>query len=229
MPHRFLAVLYDLDETLIASANALEELVVAVCAGREIPVTIEQIRAGCGMTLLEFYASIDVAAATELVALHRTLETSFFPRMKPYPEVAATLAHQFIDRKKLAIITNRATPSAEGILGTHNLRRLFSTVVGGTDVVERKPSPEGILLALERLEVSNEEAVMVGDSSFDVLAARAAGVYVIGVCRTHEKAVALRPFEPNEIVSDLRGARALIKTLRRVSHGTRTRGRSLMP
>ena len=228
MPHRFRAVLYDLDHTLIDSTSALEELVTAVCTNLGIPVTIEQIRAGVGMSLLEFYATIDAHAAPDLTTLHRSLERAFFPRMRPFSDVAMTLAHQVTERRKLAVVTNRATPSAEGILETHNLLRLFDTVVGGTDVKERKPSPEGILLALARLDVAPEEAVMIGYSSFDILAARAAGVHAIGLCRTTAEANALRACAPDEIVSDLRRARQLIMALRQVSHGVRTRDRRVV-
>ena len=51
----------------------------------------------------------------------------------------------------------------------------FSVVVGFEDVARHKPYPEGVELALERLGVLPEEALLVGDSAADIEAARAAG------------------------------------------------------
>ena len=58
---------------------------------------------------------------------------------------------------------------------------LFETVVGGDETTRHKPDPEPLLLALERLGASAAEAAYVGDSPFDMQAARAAGLYAIGV------------------------------------------------
>ena len=53
--------------------------------------------------------------------------------------------------------------------------------VFGCDVTEKKPHPEGLLLALERLHIRPEEAAYVGDSPEDIAMAHAAGVFSIAV------------------------------------------------
>jgi phosphoglycolate phosphatase-like HAD superfamily hydrolase len=58
---------------------------------------------------------------------------------------------------------------------------LFETVVGGDETEQHKPHPAPLLLALERLGASPEDAAYVGDSPFDMQAAKAAGLYAIGV------------------------------------------------
>jgi len=58
---------------------------------------------------------------------------------------------------------------------------LFDTVVGGDETAEHKPHPAPLLLALERMGADPEDAVYVGDSPFDMQAAKAAGLYAIGV------------------------------------------------
>ena len=52
---------------------------------------------------------------------------------------------------------------------------LFSVVIGSEDVFHHKPDPEGVALALDRLGVLPKDALMVGDSAADILAAKAAG------------------------------------------------------
>lgn len=62
-----------------------------------------------------------------------------------------------------------------------DLASLFEVVVCAEDIVHRKPHPEALLLALERLEVRPAEAVYVGDSPEDVQMAQAAGVLAVGI------------------------------------------------
>ena len=56
------------------------------------------------------------------------------------------------------------------------LERYFETVVTGDDTERHKPDPEPLLLALERLGASPSAAAYVGDSPFDIRAAKAAGM-----------------------------------------------------
>jgi pyrophosphatase PpaX len=57
----------------------------------------------------------------------------------------------------------------------------FDVVVTCDDTVTHKPDPEPIQLALERLGARPADAAYVGDSPFDVAAARAAGVFAVAV------------------------------------------------
>jgi len=61
------------------------------------------------------------------------------------------------------------------------LPEVFDVVVSGDDTERHKPDPEPILLALQRLDARAQEAAYVGDSPFDVAAAKAAGVYAVAV------------------------------------------------
>ena len=61
------------------------------------------------------------------------------------------------------------------------LDRRMEVVITGEDVIERKPAPEGILLALDRLGVGAKHAVYVGDTPIDQLTARAANVRFVGI------------------------------------------------
>jgi len=58
---------------------------------------------------------------------------------------------------------------------------LFEVVVCSEDIVLRKPHPEALLLALDRLGLAPRQAAYVGDSPEDVQMARAAGVLAVGV------------------------------------------------
>ena len=57
----------------------------------------------------------------------------------------------------------------------------FEVVIGGEDVAQHKPHPEGLLVAMQRLECSPESVVYVGDSVVDAELAKRAGVPLIVV------------------------------------------------
>ncbi|HET6624335.1 MAG TPA: HAD-IA family hydrolase, partial [Gaiellaceae bacterium] len=61
------------------------------------------------------------------------------------------------------------------------LAKEFEVVVGYEDTERHKPEPDPVLLALERLGAAPAEAAYVGDSPFDIRAAKAAGVFAVAV------------------------------------------------
>src|SRR5437773_1421958 len=76
---------------------------------------------------------------------------------------------------------NKPRQATIELLTRLGLARPIQAVVGGDSVAHRKPHAEGLLRACEELRVGPREALMVGDSLTDVLAARAAGLTVICV------------------------------------------------
>jgi pyrophosphatase PpaX len=104
----------------------------------------------------------------------------FRPQIKMYeaaPKVLKTL-HGL--GYKLGVVTSATT--GEKALQDAGLDHLFDVYVGSADTQERKPHPEPVLLALERLGCAAVDAVMVGDLAADIIAAKEAGVPItIGI------------------------------------------------
>ena len=80
---------------------------------------------------------------------------------------------------------------------------LFDVVVGGDETERHKPDPEPLLLAAERLDADPRECAYVGDSPFDIRAARAALMHAVAVTwgGIHDRAK-LEAEEPDAIVDD---------------------------
>jgi phosphoglycolate phosphatase len=80
---------------------------------------------------------------------------------------------------RLGCVTNKPREFTLPLLERLALAPRFGAVVAGDDVKEKKPHPALLLAACERLGVSPAQAIMIGDSVNDALAAHAAGMRVV--------------------------------------------------
>ena len=79
------------------------------------------------------------------------------------------------------LVTSGTRSRVETDLDRLEVRAFFGVVICGGDTRNRKPHPEPLLIALDRLGVPPGEAAYVGDSPEDVVMARAASVFSIGI------------------------------------------------
>lgn len=118
-----------------------------------------------------------------------------------YPEVRETLAR--FDGKQTALVTSKESDFARIILERLEISQYFDFIVGGEMVVERKPNPKPVMLALENLAVQPEHALMIGDSENDILAGRTAGTYTCGVTYGFRTAEELATSGPDVMIDRL--------------------------
>lgn len=83
--------------------------------------------------------------------------------------------------KLLGVFTAKGTRTAELTLGYHDIMNLFDVIVTGSMVKKHKPDPEGIAIALTKLDVPAAKTIVIGDSPSDYRASVAAGCDFIAV------------------------------------------------
>ena len=98
-----------------------------------------------------------------------------------YPGIREVLDDVKQRGKLLALFTGKGIHTTTITLEEFGLKDLFDCVVTGNDVVNHKPSAEGIRKILDRFNLNPDEAVMIGDSVSDISASRSAGVKVAAV------------------------------------------------
>ena len=98
-----------------------------------------------------------------------------------YPDVLETL----IELKKrgiiLTIASSRSKASLTKYVRTLGLESIISFVLGADDVKDGKPAPEAVNRTLEKFGFLPEEALVVGDTTFDIQMGKAAGTWTCGV------------------------------------------------
>ena len=180
---RFPVVLFDLDGTVIDSGaiilasmrHAAKEVL-----GTEVPD--EELMAAVGGPGLE--AQMHALApdrVEELVTVYRAHNEPLHDELSCCAGMEDVLVRLKDEGRKLGIVTAKRRQTVELAFARLPIEHLFETVVGGDETERHKPDPEPLLLALERLDARPEQAAYVGDAPFDVKAAKAAGVYAVGV------------------------------------------------
>ncbi|SEK82592.1 phosphoglycolate phosphatase [Kosakonia sacchari] len=114
-----------------------------------------------------------------------------------FPDVADTLAALHAKGLPLALVTNKPTPFVAPLLEALDIAQFFSFVVGGDDVVNKKPHPEPLLLVCKKLNIQPHELLFVGDSRNDILAAKAAGSVSVGLTYGYNYGEAITLSEPD--------------------------------
>lgn len=220
MPIPCQALLFDLDGTLVDSSPDLWRAMNHVLEQRGYPLLEhDEVRhlVGDGARFLLARGFGGVKATPPAPGADPAFETAvalfleFYgehltDHSRPYPGVMETLEQLRREGYKLAVVTNKPEHLSIKMLNNLGMMELFGAVVGGDTLPRRKPDPDPLLLAMDRLGVNPAGTVMVGDSKNDVLGARHAGCPVVavtfGYCQGREVA-ALNPDRMVDRFSDL--------------------------
>ncbi|MBP6019099.1 MAG: phosphoglycolate phosphatase [Burkholderiaceae bacterium] len=106
----------------------------------------------------------------------------------------------------MAVVTNKQTAFTVPLLQQTGLADYFDAVVCGDTCAEKKPHPMPLLHACQLLGVVPEQALMVGDSVNDALAARAAGMAVVILPYGYNEGQDVRNLEVDDIVPSIAAA-----------------------
>jgi pyrophosphatase PpaX len=120
--------------------------------------------------------------ADELVAVYREFNHREHDRMLTlYDGILNLLRTLQLGGVKLGLVTSKSRYTTQMAFDLTGIERYFAEAICADESPRNKPSPDPILLCLERLGVPTDEAAYVGDSPADIQAATAAGVHAIGV------------------------------------------------
>ena len=98
-----------------------------------------------------------------------------------YPGIKEILGYIKSKNILLSIFTGKGREAAEITLKKLKIFDYFDLIVTGDDVVNHKPSAEGINKFIDKFSLAKEKVLMIGDSPSDIIAARSAGVKIASV------------------------------------------------
>jgi pyrophosphatase PpaX len=205
------AALFDFDGTLVDTTEMIHQGMrhaASTVLGRE-DIPRETLLANVGQPLPRQMELIDAErAALLLEAYRRHHEENHDALIEEFPDVERSLSRLRSAGVKVAVVTSKRQGSVEMALKNFPaLRSVVDRFVTLEDTREHKPHPEPLLRGLELLGgVPKDEAAYVGDSPFDVEAARAAGLTSVAVSWGAFSEEKLRAAEPEYLVPDIGSA-----------------------
>jgi HAD superfamily hydrolase (TIGR01509 family) len=104
---------------------------------------------------------------------------------------------------RLGVVTSGSKSRVSREIEQSVLNTAFEVVVCNEHIQQKKPHPEGLLLALEKLNVSTEVAAYVGDAPEDIQMGKTAQVLTIGVRSTYPSSKRLRAAAPDIYLESL--------------------------
>lgn len=180
------AVLLDIDGTLIDSNDAHARAWVDV--GKEFghDVDFDHVRWLIGMggdKVLPAVTGLQEESPEGEQILTRRGEIfreRYLPQLKAFEGARALLEQMAGDGLKLVVATSASEEDLQGLLEQAGIRDLIDRAANSDDAEESKPAPDIVHAALRRGRVTPGEAVMIGDTPYDIGAAQQAGVPIIG-------------------------------------------------
>lgn len=184
-------LIFDLDGTLIDSRLDLVHSVNATLrhVGRpELPEDIIASYVGDGAPMLIRRALGDpqeealVKKALEYFLAYYQIHSLDYTR--PYEgvkEMLTVIRNGNRVLREIVVLSNKPVKASRAIVEALGLAEFFFRVYGGNSFPTKKPDPHGVRVILRESKVPAEEALIIGDSSIDVITGRNAGLWTCGV------------------------------------------------
>jgi pyrophosphatase PpaX len=180
---KFPVVLFDLDGTVVDSGAII--LASMRHAAKEVlgvePPDDELMAAVGGPGLHAQMHALAPDRVEELVVTYRAHNEPLHNELACCAGVDDVLVRLKDEGRRLGIVSAKRRETIELAFRTVPLGHLFDVVVGGDETERHKPDPEPLLHAAERLGVDTRDCAYVGDSPFDVRAAKTAGMHAVAV------------------------------------------------
>lgn len=203
------AYIFDFDYTLGDSTDGIVQS--ALCALSKLgeqPKSTEAIRKTIGLSLKETYFTLAESkdeTKAELFAKYfkEKADVVMVDSTQVYEPVKQVLTTLREKGCKIGIVTTKYHYRIDAILAKFDMTQMVDIIVGGDDVKTPKPDPEGLLYAINQLELDKKDVLYVGDSVVDAKTAQAAEVDFAGVLTGTTSAKDFASYKNVCIVEDL--------------------------
>jgi len=183
------AVLFDLDGTLLDTADDIGDAANRVLSNRGFPthsISTYRLFIGEGVRMLFTRAlpeedrnqDLITACLKEFVEDYRC---NYNVKTKLYDGVPELLDTLMLRGLKLAILSNKPDPITKDCAAFFLSEWDFHVVLGQNDAIPRKPDPQGALEVAQRLAILPSKFIYLGDTAIDMKTAVSAGMFPVGV------------------------------------------------
>lgn len=202
------AVLFDLDGTLLDSSRAITDAIKNVLEARGISCDLVKVAEMISEPLENIFAVLAPNLSAEevwklVLEYRRYYIVHHLERTAILPSTRMLLQRLKVRGYKLGIITGKYREPVVDALDHFGISEFFDVVVTGYEVKNHKPAPDIVFEAANRLGVSPEECVVVGDSPIDIEAGKRAGSLAVALLSNTHSRAQLESAKPTVIVKNL--------------------------
>lgn len=176
-------VLFDMDGTLTDSLPLIKKTYFEVFQAMGIPWGDDDVMKLIGLPLRQIGGMMAGEEKTEefFEAYQTQYRLSHAGLMRLFPGTEELLQSLRQRNYALGVVTSKSRRGTDLTLDFLELNSFFDVVITVDDTKSHKPSPDPVLAALNRLGKKQEQAIFIGDSPFDILSGRSAGVATAAV------------------------------------------------
>ena len=195
-------------EKVLSLVNGRRILSAVETTRRDCGISDEAIKRTIGKTLVESFSLLSGITDADTLEAYRKeyvkeADKYMTANTRLFPETSHVLTTLKARGAKLGIISTKYRYRIMELLGHALPESTVDLIVGGEDVQTPKPSPEGVFIALEKLQTEKTDVLYVGDSTVDAETARAAGIDFAGVLHGTTTREELAAYPHTGIMNDL--------------------------
>lgn len=181
-------ILIDVDGTLVLSNDAHARSWVKTLSEFGYKVSLDMVRSYMGMGADQMLPRLIPTLAKKPKEIEEILSErkklfleSYASQLKPTPGARALIKKIKALKIKYIIASSSSSEELEVLLKVAKVDDLIETVTSGSDVKESKPEPDIVKAALKKLDLNAREAIMLGDTPYDIIAASKCSVDIIAL------------------------------------------------
>lgn len=214
---RYRLIVFDWDGTLLDSATGIAESIQLAAADMSLPVPDRETAShviGLGLhdSLRHAVPTLPESGYGEFIEHYRRHFLAREEAMTLFPGVPDLLQGLRARGHQLAVATGKSRKGLDRALASSGLGPLFMATRCG-DETRPKPDPAMLLELLRELEADAGSALMIGDTSHDLLMASNAGVDAVAVASGAHSAESLRALSPRACLPNVAELPGWLKTL----------------
>ncbi len=182
------AVIFDIDGTLIDSVDAHAESWVGTFKEFGKEISLEEAKKFVGMGsdqfLGDYFTKEEVEEKKEEIDKYRSelFAKEYMEKIKPFPKVRELLLKLKKDGIKIALASSATEEEVEKYEEIADIKDLVKKKTSADDSEESKPEPDIFQAAWDKLgKINKQDIVVIGDTPYDAVAAKKAGLKIIGV------------------------------------------------
>jgi phosphoglycolate phosphatase len=210
LENKYKLAIFDFDGTLVDSADGIWKTAneMGKKFGIKKPFKRSLIVSTVGTGLDDFVRDIFPAqvkqyGVEELIKIYRkSYDVNYKAGLKIFKNVKKTLAFLYAKGLKMAIVSNKLKKYVDEIIKEVGISDYFDMTLGSEDVPRMKPDPYAVYHLMKKYKVKKKDVIFIGDSQYDVLTAKNAGVDCVYLTYGYADRKVVKSLKPAYVFND---------------------------